>query len=209
MVSSNLFVMKEYLIYMLILISVSLNSCKESEKKNNQNKNIPDAFTDKSVINSVEFKRYNKNTIDRLFEEYLESDTSLKQEIEIYHEKIKKLNNDLEEFNKYNSNNTSYYTSAYLSVSSVSDSVLSKTLFDKLNLSQINYHKRIIEWNQLNLKIDSVRRSINDILITIKVNKTLEMVEQYQKSNIPEPVKVKNDLNEMIKIKNALEKNLK
>ncbi|WP_456315677.1 hypothetical protein [Pseudomonas shirazensis] len=163
----------------LILSILVLTACERNETKIENPKALQDGVT-------IKIGRYRSN--NDLSEE-------LYQELVSKNIELKKLENELEDFNTrdtlnifYNHNGKSedYYNSANSYANSIKDSILKNKIINLLNKSKEKYNKEATELNQLIKTIYQKERDISDYHSALKIVLTIPLIEKYQNENLPE-----------------------
>jgi len=194
------------LIFILILILFS--SCFKTKKDDNNT--VPDAFANKSSYDlDISLERKSTNIVDKLFKEYLETNTELKNQIQNYDDLSFKLLQDTKNYDIFESNNATYYNTAYSLTTTMTDSVLAKILDEEIKKSYNQYIALTdTHFNLINM-INSDKLSINDMITAIKIYKTLEIISTYQNNNLPALDTIQKDFNEIQIMYKSFENELK
>lgn len=158
-------------------------ACKGKEEKNDKN---PRALQDKSIDVSVMSKRTNSDLLDNLYDELEDKDPALKklgEEIEA----LQKMKNDTSiAFNKYDEKSKAYYLAAARHFQGIKDSVLRASVRYLVDSSMKLYAAQILPHKTLLKNIDSANVSLNDLFAVLKIVKTLPIIAEYQKNNLPD-----------------------
>ena len=192
------------------LFTILLFSCSEKRSQTEQKKaDIPEVLTDsKSDVSLFTKKRYNNNLIDELYNELLEKDSSLK----LLEEKITQLKRNrtdsLEVFNNYILKNENYYSDAQNFINGIRDSVLKKYISEKLEKSKTNLENKIAVHKSIVREIGAKDSALKDVQLGLMVVSTLNMMENYQKNNVPSQKPLQKTNEQFEKILNEFKKKL-
>jgi uncharacterized protein YdcH (DUF465 family) len=177
----------------LILTSISCSRERQKDTTGNQdslsipNDLVPVAFEDKGINDEIKSlsrtDKFGNNPIDRLFSDYLKSDEQLKNEIESFNslcEKAKKVDGQISAFVN---NNDKYYDAVEVLLNSIkdNDTVIYKIILSKVNQSKSNYSIQRESYQEHSKLEEDAIITWNSYLNAVKILKTLEMVEKYQK----------------------------
>jgi hypothetical protein len=161
----------------------ALFACKSKEEKNDKN---PRALQDKSIDVSVLSKRTNSDLLDNLYDELEDKNPTLKalgEELAA----LQKMKNDTNvAFKKYDEKSKSYYQAAARHFQGIKDSALRVSIKKIIDSSMLLYAETIAPHKGLLKNIDSSNISLNDLFAVLKIIKTLPMIADYQKNNLPD-----------------------
>lgn len=182
----------------LIVLMLFLISCSGEQQKDTSdnadslsipNENVPVAFEGKGVSDDIKSisrsNKYGNNPIDRLFSDYLESDEQLKNEIESFSSLYTKAKKADGQISVFVTNNDKYYEAVEAMLNSIkdNDTLVHKRLLSKINQSKSNYSRQREAYLDLSKLENEVFDTWNSYLKAVKILKTLEMVEKYQKAD--------------------------
>ena len=165
-------------VFIIFFFSVLLFSCTD-KKNNNIEKNNQDVFNEK-LINTSYKSRYNNNTVDKLFESYLETNKVFKDELNNYYKLNKKIREDKKPFKEFIYNNDNYYEVANNMAKSISDSILSGQIIQILDKSKKEYLKNSKNINDIDSTLANKIKLNNDLISTLKIIHSLSILEKYQ-----------------------------
>lgn len=159
-----------------------MSACKSPKKESD----TPRALMDKQVDVSEYTKRVHYDLLDNLYDELEEKNPALKAlaaEAEMLEkQKIDSTRNYLQ----FVSKNMAYYSAGIRQAGNMKDSVLRKTILALMDSSrtafnsQINGHQNFLKY------LDSSKTMLSDHLLLLKLVKTLEVMEEYQRNQMPD-----------------------
>ncbi len=168
------------MIFFSILMLFSCSNRQPIEKND-----VPKALKNESASISVLSKRSYDNLLEKLYEELAKQTPEL-NDLET---KISALNesepDSTESFVNYNGKNQRYYGSANGKVGEIRDSVLKQRIRLMISNSFSKYEARILKQQTLLKQIESQKASLNDLHLTLKIIRTLPLIEKYQTSAQP------------------------
>ncbi len=198
--------MKKNIVYCL-LICVAF-SCKDVERSTKSKDETPTALADEESYDIIS-KRGREDLIDNLYAEILTKDLALKK----VDDNIKEIENgksdSLKKFNSYDEKNRDYFFSANARVKGIKDSVLRKNLTALIAKNMEEYEIKIERHKKLINSIDTKIDSLKDLLLALKISKTLPLIEKYQKENLPSKKSILNlsyKIDQTIKLADTLYK---
>lgn len=173
-----------YLIPVFLLFTFL--SCEQQKENRQQQADTPKALQENKKSFEIEYsKRGPGDIVDELYDEKLEGSSELK----ILDRKFNDLNqskiDSLAVFHKFDSKNDNYYRAADAHLNRIQDSFLKnelKTLFDN---NKIAYSNSISRLKGLEDQIDKQYISTIDKRIALKLFVTLNMMNEFRKSNTP------------------------
>eukprot|EP01035_Chromulina_nebulosa_P061532 gene61532-84165_t len=89
-------------------------------------------------------------------------------------------------FNKYDEKSKAYYLAAARHFQGVKDSVLRAAVKSLVDSSMKLYAAQILPHKSLLKNIDSANVSLNDLFAALKIIKTLPIIADYQRNNLPD-----------------------
>lgn len=172
---------------LIALCTILLFSCSEKRSQPEQKKaDIPEALTDsKSDVSLFIKKRYNNNLVDELYSELLEKDSSLKFLEEKIAQLRRKRTDSLEVYNNYIIKNENYYSDAQTFINGIRDSVLKNYINEKLKKSKTNLENKLAVHKSIVREIGEKDSVLKDVELGLMLVSTLNMMENYQKNNVP------------------------
>ena len=163
------------------LIILTFASCKNSSAPNNQKQETPKALQDKSTSYEISYSRGTEDLVHSLYNELLEKTPELKQlENEIDNIVQNKIDST-KLFGSFNGKNQAYYQSANGHVEKIKDSVLKNKMKLVLENGLAKYNSSILAHTNLLKTIDTQQLSISDLHTVLKITRTMQLIEKYQK----------------------------
>ncbi len=109
----------------------------------------------------------------------------------------------------FNGNNVDYYADAGQKASGIADTVLQQGITGQLRESQARYEEVTGPYRRSIARHQEVAQTGNDLVALIALERTLDMVETYQRENIPDRKILDADVAELIKLRDELRTKLK
>lgn len=168
------------------LLLITFFSCEQRNQNKEQQIETPKALQENKESSSIGFsKRGPDDLVDELFEEKLNESHELKT--------LDKKFNDLNEgkidslavFHKFDSKNDDYYGAAAAHLDRVQDSFLKNELRTFFENNKTAYSNSISRLKGLEEQIDKQCISVIDKRIILKLFITLNMMNEFRKTNIP------------------------
>lgn len=131
-------------------------------------------------------KRYKKDMITILYEEAKKKDTELQtldQQITNLQEKKE---NDLQAYNKYLNTNQNYWQASNQYISRLSDTLLQQSINETFKQLELNYKELITQHQVTKSILDTKEISLKDQIILMKLFITANMMQNYQKNELPD-----------------------
>ncbi|OSZ79090.1 hypothetical protein CAP35_12810 [Chitinophagaceae bacterium IBVUCB1] len=171
-------------IIIIMFCMLVLSSCKNNRKQPTTAVQTPKALTEDYDISS--FKRGKDNLVINLYDELLDKDSSLMKLKKNYNALINSEFDSLDMFNAYNRNNAGYYIDANDMASGIDDSLIKMRIKQVLAESQSRYDTTIVNrHNALIKEIERKKAKLSDLYTVFRIERTLQMMESYQKKNLP------------------------
>jgi hypothetical protein len=194
--------MRQLLSISIVLIVVL--SCNR-HKQQPQN-SIPKALEERKTSYSLISKRGNDDLVESLYRGLADETPALKK----LEEDIDAINNSkedsLEQFQKFNSKNNSYYNSAQNHTGFIQDSLLRERIKNLVQSGLSNYNSLTAAHNNILKSITSKETSLNDLHVALKIIKTLPVINKYQKENLPNTKALEGYSQQQTKTINELQK---
>jgi hypothetical protein len=172
--------MRQLLFISFFLIALSCNRHKQQQQQN-----VPKALEGKKSSYSLISKRGNDDLVESLYSELADETPALKK----LEEDIDAINSSkedsLEQFQKFDSKNNSYYNSVQNHTGLILDSLLRERMKNLVQSSLSNYNSLTAPHNNILKSIASKETSISDLHVALKIIKTLPVIGKYQKDNLP------------------------
>jgi hypothetical protein len=192
------------------LLFLTLISCDNSRTEEQSKNDTPKALEDKSSSDVIVSKRGYEDFIESLYKELSDKTPDLK-ELEMQIDKLADSKSDsLEQFNKYDDKNKSYYQSAENHIEQIKDSVIKEKIKLLIQTSVTKYGSLISKHNDILNSIDKQTITLNDLHLILKITRTLPLIEKYQKDNLPttKPLEeYSKQLNKTVQYADSLTKN--
>ena len=167
------------------ILFLTLISCGNNRKQEKPKQETPKALQDEGSSDEIISKRSYDDLVENLYNELVNKDIDLKK-LEGQIDELNKSKNDtVELFDKFNAKNQYYFSSVDRHVSEIKDSILR----DKMKILVANnltrYYSLTARHNELLKIIETKKITISDLHNTLKIVKTLPLIEKYQKDNLP------------------------
>lgn len=194
--------MRQLLFISFILIAIL--SCNRHKQQPQQN--VPKALEEKKSAYSLISKRGSDDLVESLYSE-LADETPLLKKLEEDIDAINRSKEDsLEQFQKFDSKNNSYYNSAQNHTGLIQDSLLRERIRNLVQSSLSNYNSLTAPHNNILKSISSKETSISDLHVALKIIKTLPVIGKYQKDNLPNTKSLEGYSQQQTKTINELQK---
>lgn len=186
-------------IILLFLFSFTLCSCNKVQERTRTDSDteIP------KVLNNDKEKSYDRlssssslNLTDAIYEELMEKNSELKSLDENVKKNINMMNKIMQEYNQYTSKSTQYYADAENKAGNISDSIVRIKIIDKIKNSREKYNSLISSLNESDSTIHRTFIRIKDSYDIFKIQKTLPVIENYQKEKLFDNNKFKDFIKE-------------
>ncbi len=169
-------------IFLPAILVLALVSC-----DNNRTQQAPKVLT----IQSPSFDDYvSKGSYDDLVENLYKELVSQNIDLEKLEDKIDELQKSkgdtLNLFNQFTEKNQAYYNSVDGHISGIQDSLLRKKMKALIANNLAAYNSSIARHHELLQLIQAKNLTINDLHKILKIVKTLPLMEQYQRDNLPD-----------------------
>lgn len=185
----------------IVTIPVLFLLCNLSCRQQQSPENPPTILRENKVDVSKILAKRGKDYVEALYEELVSQSDEL-QELEKEIQDLKKRTADsLEAFKNFNDQNSSYYSAADRKIESIGDSSLRHRIRLLVNESRSHYRDSIAGWNRIDSLIYKRNTSINNLHTILKLVKTLPLLEEFQKKEIPKKLpsqKIVADLDSLI-----------
>jgi hypothetical protein len=130
-------------------------------------------------------KRSPGDLVEELYDE-LKAQTPALQQLEesINRVKIEK-SDSAEPFNEYNEKNNSYYSSAHRHLEAIKDTITRERIKALITASMAGYESRASANKNLLALLNRKDLTLDDLYIAMKLTRTMEMIEKFQRHNLP------------------------
>ncbi len=172
-------------LFVLSFLVIILVSCNNKRKQESPKKEIPKALeVNKSSIEIRYLKSYD-DLIESLYSELVNKNMDLK-EVEERIDKLKSSKKDsIDVFDNFINKNQSYFSSANSQIEGISDSVLRNRMRNLIEGNMTKYNSSIVKHNELLKMIETNNLTVSDLHRILKIVRTLPLMEEYQKENLP------------------------
>ena len=192
-------------------IFLALISCDNSRTQDKHPVNTPKALEDKNSSYQIISKRGYDDLIESLYKELADKTPEL-NDLEKQIDNLSDSRNDSTKlFTVYDGKNKSYYQSAINHAEQINDTVLKDKIKLLIENSLTNYNKTVSKHNDLLKSIDSKNLSLNDLHLTLKITRTLPLIDKYQADALPSTNSLKGyskQLDKTIKFADTLTKSI-
>lgn len=186
------------LLISLIVCSCNINKSRTDEL-NDSTKEIPKILTEEKS-GSYERSSYSNDLVESLYEDLMKNDEKLKQLHEKINNNFKTMNTVLREFENYTQKSNQYYSDAESKAYAISDSLLKIKLQNSIKISREKYNQFISNLNQSDSSINRMYHKIKDNYEVFKIQKTLPIIEKFQKEKITDNKKLEDFVKEQNKL---------
>ncbi|PZR26502.1 MAG: hypothetical protein DI535_13910 [Citrobacter freundii] len=188
-------------IILLAFACLCICSCDNSDSQKEQPaQHVPEALQDNKSSYTGIRKRSGDNLVDELYDELVEKDEKLKALQHGINLLESSKADSTESINNFIDENDSYYKQADLYATNIKDSALKQKIKALIGQSTAGYHSLIAANKELLAKIDAADITLDDLHTALKVVKTLPVMEEYNKNNLPSVKKLKGYLSEQQKV---------
>jgi hypothetical protein len=186
--------------YLLLgVFTITLFSCSNVSSPPD---NVPKEF-EEGNSSSFSFERSGgggSDAVTSLYNEVADDDANLKS----LEKDIRNLSGNIadasEPFNTFTYNNSNYYNSATNHLNSIRDSALKAKAKALIDASMNQYQRSVAMHNRLINEINWKQVTLNDVHTYLKLARTLPVIENYQKKNLPSTSALENASAEMDKV---------
>ncbi len=173
-------------ILLIPIISFLFFSCKQPRKNTELTPDTPKALQEKSSSEAIFSKRsYPDDLVESLYSELTDKTPELKDLEEMISKLEDQKSDSVESFKKFDQKNTSYYNSANQHLQQIKDSLIRKKIKSIIDSSLSAYNSKTRRYKNLISTLYLKEINLEDLHIVLKLVKTLQLIEKYQKENIP------------------------
>lgn len=155
-----------------------------------QQPEVPTALQKDGVVadikGSISGRGYGKDLVDALFQDVLNSDTALRHLLDDLERQYALHADSTEAFHRFESQNRSYYEAAMEHTAVLSDSVERESQRAVLRASEERYNGVMTGPRQLDDQYEALRKRTSELVELIKLQRTREMMEAYQRNERPD-----------------------
>lgn len=168
-------------IFLPAILVLALVSC-----ENNRTQQTPKALTIQSPSFDYTSKRGYDDLVESLYKELVSQNIDLKK-LEDKIDALQKSKGDtLNLLNQFTEKNQSYFNSVDDHISGIQDSLLRDKMKALIANNLAKYNASIVRHNELLQLIQAKNLTINDLHKILKIVRTLALMEQYQRDNLPD-----------------------
>ncbi len=161
------------------------------------------------IKGSLSGRGYGKDLVDALFADVLESDTALRSAMDALEDRYSAHGDSVETYHEYEQNNRNYYDAAQAHTAQLSDSVEREQQRAILRQSGERYAAAMAAIRALDQRYDSIRARTTELVVLIKLQRTLELMERYQQTERPGDATLKAELERIQALEQRLRAMLK
>lgn len=192
-----------------LLLFAALAACSAPRTEEPQ---VPKALQEPGVMDDL--KSYsgrsgNYDLVEALFEEALKSDSTLRQLFEAIEAQHHAHADTTERWQHYEQKNLQYYEDAKQHSERMSDTIARAEQLTLLRKSQERYEVDVRDARGLDSAYRHTRSSIADLQELVKVQRTLEMLERYQKEQRPHDATLRAEVERITALELRLRKQVK
>lgn len=173
---------------------------------------LPKALQEPSLVDEVaeySSRGSSRDLVEALFADVLKSDTALRHlfsDIEAQH---RNHGDSTEQWVDFEQKNLAYYTSAKHHAEHITDTVMRSAEFERLRVSQAHYVASVLSARALDSAYMAKRSTLNDLEELVKIQRTLALMERYQKEQRPRDEALRAELERIKSLEARLRANLK
>jgi hypothetical protein len=159
---------------------------------------VPTALQDPGAVQEIKGSLsrggYDKDLVDALFADVLERDTALRSLMDALDDRRGAHGDSLENHRLFEQHNRAYYASALEHTAQLSDSVEREQQRALLRRSEERYAAAMAASRALDQHYDSVRVRTEELVVLIKLQRSLDLMERYQQRERPGDATLKAEL---------------
>jgi hypothetical protein len=172
-------------VFKAIIIVLLFAACENKRNEEPVKQETPKALKDNSTSYEIVSNRSYDDLVESLYNELVSKNIDLKK-LEDQIESLNESRNDSTKFfDKFHQKNESYYSAANKHVAAINDSLLKVKMSRLISDNSTKYNASIDRHKYLLSSIEANNMSIGDLHNMLKIVKTLPLIEQYQRSNLP------------------------
>lgn len=181
------------IILLPLLVCVTICSCKEKNTPSSAPATadttvVPQALQENNGSSGSYLskgKRGPGDLVEELYDE-LKAQTPALQQLEesIGRVKVEKTDSS-EAFNEYGQKNNAYYNSANRHLETIKDTVTRQRIRTLITASMADYESRVSANKDLLALLNRKDLTLDDLYIAMKLTRTMEMIEKFQRHNLP------------------------
>jgi hypothetical protein len=159
---------------------------------------VPEALQQDGVIGdikgSLSGRSYGKDLVDALFEDVLKNDTALQHLLDDLQRQYVAHGDSTAAYHRFEAQNRSYYESALEHTAALSDSVEREAQRALLRTSEERHRAAMSRARQLDDQYEAVRKRTMELVELIKLQRTLQLMEEYQRQERPHDAELQAEL---------------
>lgn len=167
---------------LLILLFLWLSAC-TSQDQDTSPTDVQTFETNSGL--KISSGRYTKNVVDKLYQEALNENESLKSLDQDINNWWEYQGENLQDFNEFVSNNENYWFGVEEYINQMEDTILQEKTRAIFNAAQQTYHQRIANHANIKRNIELKNTILQDQHVLMKLIVTLQMMDVYQQNKLP------------------------
>lgn len=173
---------------------------------------LPKALQDPSLVDEVaeySSRGSSRDLVEALFADVLKSDTALRHLFNDIEVQNRNHNDSTERWVDFEQKNLAYYESAKRHAEHIADTVMRAAEIERLRASQEAYVAGVRSARQLDSAYIAKRTMLNDLEELVKIQRTLALMERYQKEQRPSDAVLRAELERIRALEGRLRASLK
>lgn len=173
---------------------------------------VPEAFSEdgsSGIVPEIKSRGYDQNAVDKLFAEVLEKDTALAGLLDRWTARAPAHVEHQKPFLVFDANNQDYYSDAAQKASTLVDSTLGSGITGHLRASRERFEEVTVPYRRAIEQHRAITAEGNDLVTLIAVERTLDVVETYQRQSLPDREVLEADVAGLIALRDELRAKLK
>lgn len=154
-----------------------------------QQPEVPAALQQDGVIGDIKGsfsgRGYGKDLVDALFADVLKGDTALRHLLDDLQRQYELHGDSTDAYHRFEAQNRSYYEAAMEHTAALSDSVEREAQRGLLRTSEERHRAAMARARQLDDQYEAVRKRTMELVELIKLQRTLQLMEEYQRQESP------------------------
>ncbi len=169
----------------LAIILFSFSSCNNPQTKEHSTAEIPKALEDKNSSYEIVKRKSRNDLVEGLYRELADKTPDLKELENTISDLGDSRNDSARAFYDYQRNNRAYFEAANTNINQIQDSILKTKMKVLIANHSAKYNLSITAHNDLLKSIDNQTTALSDLHTVLKITKSLQVITEYQKSNLP------------------------
>lgn len=166
----------------IVILCIGGICCRQRAVKREPTKTVLEG---KKVDVSSIYKRRSGDLVEALYDELVSGSAEL-TELELQIKALQKETPDsLKDYKAFHEKSNTYYDLANKKIGAITDSLLRKKMQRLINHSRKQYNDSTAGLKELDSLIGKRNNTLNDLHIILKLVKTLPLIEDYQRNNLP------------------------